>query len=87
MSALTRAARIAGTAVRITRPLGRMLPGIAGAVLVAAGLGQVAGRLAGRGLGPWVSIPIGGVFLIALGREINAAPSQPGLADPDNTGT
>lgn len=72
-----RAARWAGLAVRAVLPLGRLLPGLAGAALVAVGLGQVAGHIWHRGLAAWVSLALGGAFLLLIGREINAAAPAP----------
>ena len=67
----------AGTAVRILRPAGRILPGLAGAAAVAAGLGEIAGHVFGRGLSPWVACAVAGVFGIRIGSEINQAPPPP----------
>lgn len=72
-----RAAHWAGTAVRVLRPLGRVLPGLLGAALVAVGAGQVAGHIWHRGLAWWVAAVTGGAFLLLIGREINAAPPPP----------
>lgn len=75
------AARVAGTAVRISRrPLrsaARAAPGLAGAAGIAVGLGQVAGHVFGRGLTWWVAAAIGGAFLVRIGAEVNAAPPAP----------
>lgn len=74
---LIRAAKIAGTAVRIARGPGRALPGIAGAVAVAVGLGEVAGHVFGHHLAPWVALLTGGVLLMWVGHELNSALSPP----------
>jgi hypothetical protein len=81
---LLAAARVAGTAIRITRRPARTalraLPGVAGAAAVAVGLGEVAGHYQ-RGLTWWVACVIGGVFALGFAREINAAPPAPRQED------
>ena len=81
MSALTRAAHLAGTAVRVLRGLMRVLPGVAGAALVSVGLGQLAGHVFHRGLSAWVTCAVAGAFLLKIGAEVNAAP-PPRREDP-----
>jgi len=75
------AARLAGTAVRITRrPLrsaARAAPGLAGAAGIAVGLGQVAGHVFGRGLTWWVALAVGGGFALWIGSDINRVPPAP----------
>jgi hypothetical protein len=51
-----------------------MVPGAAGAVLAAAGGGELIGHLFGRGLAPWAACVIGSVFLLRLGSELNYVP-------------
>jgi hypothetical protein len=76
-----RAARWAGTAVRITRrPVRWVLlaaPGLAGAAAIAVGAGEVAGHVFGHGLALWAGLLVGGVFLVRIGAEVNAAPTEP----------
>ena len=79
-----RAAKWAGTVLRVTRrpavALFRSLPGLAGAALAGLGGGEVAGHVFGRGLTPWVACVIAAVFLVRIGAEINApapTPRQP----------
>ena len=78
-----RAARWAGIAVRVLRAPARGLPGLLGALLVAVGLGQVAGHIWHRGLTWWVAAAIGGMFLLLIGRELNSAPPAPRRDDGD----
>lgn len=83
VSTAVRAAVIAGTLVRILRPLGRLLPGLAGAVLASVGAGQVAGHVFGRGLAPWVGCVVAAGFLVRIGAEVNAAPPRPPRHEDD----
>lgn len=69
-----RAAHWAGTLVRVLRPLGRVVPGVAGAAAVAVGLGQVAGHVFGHRLAWWVALTLAGLFALWFGAEVNAAP-------------
>jgi hypothetical protein len=78
-----RAAVIAGTAVRVLRPLGRILPGLAGAALASIGVGEVAGHLFRHDLTWWVACVVAAAFLIRIGAEINAGPPAPRQEDPD----
>jgi hypothetical protein len=71
-----RAAKVAGTVVRIVRGPGRALPGIAGAAAVSVGLGEVAGHVFGHHLAPWVALLTAGVLLMWVGYEINRAPKS-----------
>jgi hypothetical protein len=80
-----RAARWAGTVVRVTRrPFRSVLlaaPGLAGAYWIAVGVGQIAGHIFARGLAWWVTAVVGGVFLVRVGSEINATPTAPRQPD------
>lgn len=53
------------------------VPGVAGAVMVSLGLGELAGHVFGHGLAPWVGIVVGGAFALWIGSEVNRAPSPP----------
>jgi hypothetical protein len=81
MTAAVRAAVIAGTVVRIMRPLGRILPGLVGAAAVSVGLGQVAGSVFRHGLALWVGLVVGGCFALWFGAEINAGTAPPQRQD------
>jgi len=76
-----RAAKWAGTVLRVGRrpvaTLGRMLPGVAGAAAIAVGSGELAGHVFGRGLALWVGLVVGGVFLVRIGAEVNAPVPAP----------
>lgn len=78
---LIRAAKVAGTAVRLARGPGRALPGIAGAAAVAVGLGEVAGHVFGHHLTPWVALLAAGALSMWVGHELNGAP-PPAPRDP-----
>lgn len=67
--AAVRIAILAGTLVKIGAH--RMLPGVAGAALVSAGGGQIAGHVFGRGVAPWVAITLAGVFVLLAAAETN----------------
>lgn len=69
-----RAAIWAGTAVRVGR---QVLPGVAGAAAVSVGLGELAGHLWGHGIAPWVALPLGGMFALWFGAEVNRVPPPP----------
>ena len=69
-----RAAIRAGKFVRVMRPLGRILPGTAGALAIAVGLGQVAGHVFGHRLAWWVALTVAGLFALWFGAELNAQP-------------
>jgi hypothetical protein len=71
------AARWAGTAVRLTRPLFRSVPGILGAAAVSLGAGELAGHIFGRGLAPWAALTVAGGFALWIGAAINAPPPAP----------
>ena len=74
MSLKLRVARWAGTLVRVLRPFGRVVPGLAGAAALSVGLGQVAGHVFGHGLTWWVALAAGGVFVLWFGAELNRVP-------------
>lgn len=78
-------ARLAGSVVRITRApfrsAVRAAPGVAGAGAVAWGCGEVVQRVFGRGLGWPAGLVVCGVFLILIGREVNAVPPAPRRED------
>jgi hypothetical protein len=81
-----RAAKWAGTALRVGgRPavtLGRMVPGVAGAAAISVGAGVIVGHVFGHGLALWVGLVVGGVFAVRIGAEINAPVPVP-PRDPD----
>ena len=77
MTRIPHPATIAGTLVRVLRPLGRVLPGVAGAAAVAVGLGQVAGHVFGHGLALWAGLAVGGGFALWFGAEMNRTPPAP----------
>ena len=76
--AVVAAAVLAGTALRFTRrPFRsalRAAPGVLGAAAIAVGLGEVAGRVWGRGLTWWVALAVAGGFALWFGAELNARP-------------
>ncbi len=47
-----------------------LVPGVAGAAMISAGAGEVAGHVFGHGLTPWVAVTLGGVFALLLDRRI-----------------
>lgn len=53
------------------------LPGVAGAVAVSLGVGQITGHIFGRGLGPWVTLLVAGGFALAIDRQ-TSIPSRGG---------
>lgn len=80
-----RAAKWAGTVLRVTRrpvvALFRSLPGVAGAAAIAVGAGELAGHVFGHGLALWVGLVVGGAFAVRIGAEINAPAPAPRQLD------
>jgi hypothetical protein len=72
---LVTVARWAGTLVRWR--VHRALPGLAGAAAVSVGAGELAGHIFGRGLAPWVTLGVGGMFALWIGAAINQVPHPP----------
>jgi len=79
------AAVFTGHALRLTRRALRkalsVVPGLAGYAAIAVGVGQVVGRVWGRGLTWWVALVVGGAFLVVIGAEINQPASAPRRSD------
>ena len=74
------AGRVVGTAIRAlrrSRPLVRMAPGVSGAALASVGIGEVVSHVFGHGLAPWVACCVAAGFLLRIGAEINQVPRQP----------
>jgi len=63
---VTAAGTVTGRVLRVVPSV----PGVAGAVGVSAGAGEVIGHTAGHGLAPWVAIMVGGVFALMLDRRL-----------------
>lgn len=47
------------------------VPGVGGAVMVSLASGELAGHVFGHGLTPWVAVGAGGLFALALDRQIS----------------
>lgn len=68
---LIRAAKVAGTAVRLVRGPGRALPGIAGAAAVTLGAAIVVHAVFRQVPAVGVAALVAGVFALLLGAEVN----------------